>query len=112
MTLALDRFESVEVHRTEAAAGSPRCSPLPRLVPKGGAYGYDLIAHVGCETFLRGRRLESVAGEFPQIPFSSLYDVQHKFLFYFGHLHRQSAPVVPPLAERVAAGSAGRQSPA
>jgi hypothetical protein len=89
------------VHRTEAAVDSP----LPRLVPKGGAYGYDLIAYVGCETFLRGRKLESVAREFPQIPFSSLYDVQHKFLFYFGHLHRQSAPVLAARFQRRGGGT-------
>jgi len=101
VTLALDRFEAVEVHRTEAAVDSP----LPRLVPKGGAYGYDLIAYVGCETFLRGRKLQSVAREFPQIPFSSLYDVQHKFLFYFGHLHRQSAPVLAARFQRRGGGT-------
>lgn len=105
MTLALDRFEAIEVHRTEAAVGSPRSSPLTRLVPKGGAYGYDLIAYVGCETFLRGRKLESVAREFPQIPFSSLYDVQHKFLFYFGHLHRQSAPALAARFQRRGSGT-------
>ncbi len=52
------------------------------------------MAHVGCETFLQGRQLQSLAHEFPRIPFSSLYDAQHKFLFYFGHFHRQSAPVL------------------
>lgn len=52
------------------------------------------MTHVGCETFLQGRQLQSLAQEFPQIPFSSLYDAQHKFLFYFGHFHRQSAPVL------------------
>jgi hypothetical protein len=93
VTLELHRFGAIEVHRTGTAVGSLGCSSLARLVPKGGAYGYDLIAHVGCETFLYGRKLESVAGEFPQIPFSSLYDVQQKFLFYLGHLHRESAAV-------------------
>jgi hypothetical protein len=93
VTLALNRFEAVEVHRTDAEAALPSSAPLAHLVPKGGGYGYDLIAHVGCEAFLRGRKLESIAREFPQIPFSSLYDMQHKFLFYFGHLHRQLAPV-------------------
>jgi hypothetical protein len=67
---------------------------LAHFVPKGGTYGYDLMAHVGCETFLQGRQLQSVAQEFPRIPFSSLYDAQHKFLFYFGHFHRQSACVL------------------
>ena len=65
-------------------------SPLCDLVPKGSTYGYDLIAHVGCETFLRGRKLEEVARDLPRtIPFSTLFDLQHKFLFYFGHVHRQ-----------------------
>ncbi|MDY0169776.1 MAG: hypothetical protein RBS80_24745, partial [Thermoguttaceae bacterium] len=36
-----------------------RHSPLlGRLVPKGGKYGYDLIAHVGVQTFLEGRALQ------------------------------------------------------
>ena len=91
VTLQGDRFEAVEVHRVEDR-GAPCEKPLGRFVPKGGLYGYDLIAHVGCETFLRGRKLESVAHDLPRIPFSSLYDIQQKFLFYFGHLHRQSAP--------------------
>lgn len=84
-------FQAIEVTR-KTPAGGPLSSPLDKLVPKGGTYGYDVIAHVGCETFLRGRKLEDVARELPRkIPFSSLYDLQHKFLYYFGHLHRQSA---------------------
>ena len=94
MTMQFDCFRAVEVHRTRTPAGPPTSSPLARWVPKGGSYGYDVIVHVGCETFLRGRSLDSVAHEFPQIPFTSLYDLQHKFLFYFGHLHRQSAPAL------------------
>lgn len=94
VTLELDRFQAIEVHRKEAATGRAYSSPLASFVPKGGTYGYDLIARVGCETFLRGRKLESVAREFPDIPFSSLHDVQLKFLFYFGHWHRQSAPIL------------------
>ena len=51
------------------------------------------MTHVGCETFLRGRSLQAVAQELPQpIPFSSLYDLQQKFLFYLGHLHREATP--------------------
>ncbi|TVS14993.1 MAG: hypothetical protein EA424_17565 [Planctomycetaceae bacterium] len=94
MTLELNRFQAVEVHRQQATADSSACVPLAQLVPNGGTYGYDLMAHVGCETFLQGRQLQSIAHEFPQIPFSSLYDAQRKFLFYFGHLHRQSASVL------------------
>jgi hypothetical protein len=92
VTLELGRFEALEVHATQATTSSPRSSPLARFVSNGETYGHDLIAHVGRETFLGGRKLQSVAREFPQIPLSSLYDLQHKFLFYLGHLHRQSAP--------------------
>jgi len=65
-------------------------------VPKGGTYGYDLIAYVGRETFLKGRPLQQVAAELESlaIPFSSLHDLQQKFLFYLGHLHRQAAPLL------------------
>jgi hypothetical protein len=91
ITLGFSSFRAVDVRRT-TPAGDPVASPLDQVVPKGGTYGYDLIAHVGCQTFLHGRKLEDVAQELPRrIPFSSLYDVQQKFLFYFGHLHRQSA---------------------
>ena len=94
VTLELDRFQAVEVHRQQAVADSPAPAPLAHFVPKGGTYGYDFMTHVGCETFLQSRQLQSLAHEFPRIPFSSLYDAQHKFLFYFGHFHRQSAPVL------------------
>jgi len=91
VTRVFDRFQAVEVYRIRTT-GPSAGSALAAVVPKGGTYGYDLIAHVGVETFLRGRPLHRVAQEFPHIPFSSLYDVQLKFLFYFGYLHRQSAP--------------------
>jgi len=94
VTLELDRFQAIEVHREQAAADLSDSVPLAHFVPNGGTYGYDLMAYVGCETFLQARQLQSLAQEFPQIPFSSLYDVQQKFLFYFGHLHRQSAPLL------------------
>ncbi len=94
VTLNLEQFQAVEVVRTTGEKETSRIdSPLCDLVPKGNTYGYDLIAHVGCETFLRGRKLEEVARDLPRtIPFSSLFDLQHKFLFYFGHVHRQAAP--------------------
>jgi hypothetical protein len=98
VTLQFARAEVLQVHRQPAAGAAASVPPLARLVPKGGSYGYDLIAHVGCETFLRGRSLSGVAQELPPLPFSSLYDVQAKFLFYLGHLHRQRAAAV---AERL-----------
>jgi len=98
VTLGLSRFTAVEVIRDagqEDKAGRP-VSPLQTLVPKGGRYGYDLIAHVGWQTFVKGRTLQDVAEELQplNIPFSSLHDVQMKFLFYLGHLHRQRAGVL------------------
>jgi len=95
VTLELSRFTAVEVHR--AAKDEDKTVRLPSglqaLVPKGERYGYDLIAYVGWQTFVHGRTLQDIAAELPQrdIPLSSLYDVQQKFLFYLGHLHRQRA---------------------
>jgi hypothetical protein len=95
VTLELGRFTAAQVVRAtgqEDQSASP-LSALQTLVPAGGRYGYDLIAHVGWETFVKGRTLQDVAeGLRPStIPFSSLHDVQQKFLFYLGHLHRQRA---------------------
>jgi len=99
--LDLARFEAVEVVRTpgvDAPADGTfqgwHSPQLQMLVPKGGTYGYDLIVYVGKETFLKGRQLQSVAAELEPlgIPFSSLHDVQQKFLFHLGLLHRHAAP--------------------
>lgn len=100
-----DRFESREVVRTEGQAGGCRICHSPQLaalVPPGGRYTYDLIAYVGVETLLRGRSLRDMAVDLAElrIPFSSLCDLQQKFLFYFGHLHRQSAPRLRDYLER------------
>lgn len=94
VTLELSRFEAVEVVRTAPDSAARHAAPLAALVPKGGTYGYDLIAHVGVETFLKGKELKEVAAElrYGVIPLSSLHDLQLKFLFYFGQLHRQAAP--------------------
>lgn len=82
VTLELARFEAVEVLRRTPHEARRLCSPLADLIPKGGTYGYDVMTHVACETLLRGRPLQAVAQELPQpIPFSSLYDLQQKFLF-------------------------------
>lgn len=95
VTLELSRFTAVDVIRQtdprDDAAAPSRASQA--LAPRGGRYGYDLIAQVGWQTFVQGWTLQDVAGELAwlDIPFSSLYDVQMKFLFYFGHLHRQRA---------------------
>ncbi|MCP4458081.1 MAG: hypothetical protein GY816_08675, partial [Cytophagales bacterium] len=71
---------------------------LAILVPSGARYAYDLIALVGRQSYLEDRKLNSIHEEIinrhklPHIPFSSLYDLQRKFLFYLGEVHRQAAP--------------------
>jgi hypothetical protein len=93
VTLELSGFHALETVRTTSDHQSRRSSRLAALVPKGGKYGYDLIAQVGTRTFLEGRELQAVAAELRplDIPFSSLHDMALKFLYYFGLLHRQHA---------------------
>lgn len=78
---------------------------LAKIAPQGGRYAYDLIAHVGVENLLHGRKLQDLAADLAtlQIPFSSLCDLQQKFMFYFGHLHRQSAPRIRDYLQQRAA---------
>ena len=97
VSLRFSRFESQEVVRQERSHEGHVTHHSPQLaaiVPQGGHYAYDLIAHVGVESLLHGRKLQDLAKDLAalHIPFSSLYDLQQKFMFYFGHLHRQSAP--------------------
>ena len=93
VTLELSAFHAVEVVRTTSDHQRRRSSLLAGLVPKGGKYGYDLITHVGIEAFLHGRELRNIAAELSPlpVPFSSLHDLLMKFLYYFGHWHRQYA---------------------
>ena len=97
LTLELCSFQAVDVVRTASNHQPQRSPALAALVPKGGKYGYDLIAQVGTQTFLEGRGLQSVAAELRPlgIPFSSLHDMALKFLYYFGLLHQHyAAPVL------------------
>jgi len=100
VSLNFSRFQAKEVVRQEKCQGQTRTHHSPQLaavVPKGGRYAYDLIAHVGVQSFLKGRPLQDVWQQLNDqrpslnIPFSSLYDVQRKFLYYFGQLHAQAA---------------------
>ena len=100
-SLQFGDFEAQETIRQEKGDNQQkthRSKSLSFLVPKGHAYAYDLIAHVGIQTFLKGQKLTDVHQElaeqnrFQQIPFSSLYDVQRKFLFYLGERHKQASP--------------------
>lgn len=79
-----------------AAASAP--SALLPWVPKGGRYAFDLIVEVGVQTFLATQTLAELQTALRQrtpsleLPVSSLYELGHRFLFYFGALHTQAAP--------------------
>ncbi len=99
-SLNFSTFEAKEVTRREETGGQRtvrRSAELAQIVPRGHRYAYDLIAKVGCRTFLDGWRIEQIQAELPPgksgkpIPTSSIYDAQHKFLFYFGCLHHEAA---------------------
>ena len=101
VTLNFNKFQAREVVRREKTNGQStirRSLEIPMIVASGQRYGYDLIAKVGCRTYLDGWKMNEIKEEIcppgsgRMIPMSSLYDIQHKFLFYLGELHRQAAP--------------------
>jgi hypothetical protein len=104
VTLRYGRFYAREVVRqkTTESGGTqpiPSCD-LARLVAHGCQYGYDLVAHVGLESFLFGRRLQAIQQNLQanrpsiHIPTSSLDELRRRFLFYLGQAHRHAAPVL------------------
>jgi len=99
VSLNFSKFQAKEVIREDKKKALPlHCPELAALVPSGARYAYDLIAFVGRKSYLEGCKLNSIHDEIinhhrlPHIPFSSLYDLQRKFLFYLGEVHRQAAP--------------------
>jgi hypothetical protein len=101
VSLGQGRFQAREIVRQQTGHGRSmiwRSAQLATLVPSGASYAFDLIAHVGVESYLRGRALQDIgrelAGRRPAInmPLTSLWDQQQKFLFYLGQLHQQAAP--------------------
>lgn len=94
----LGMFRAREVVREceiDGAVQIKRSQQLDAIVPKGSRYAYDLICEVGTSFFLHHRSLTDIAEEScPNIPFSSLWDLLHKFLFYFGAMHRMKAPLL------------------
>ena len=101
VSLNFSRFQAREVIREKIEDGKKLTFHSPRLtsiVPSGARYAYDLIALVGIKSYLENRKLKSIQEEIsnryglPSIPFSSLYDLQRKFLFYLGQVHQQAAP--------------------
>lgn len=104
VTLKHGRFSAREVVRQKTTASGetqpiPSCE-LAHLVAPGCRYGYDLVAHVGLESFLFGRRLQGIhenlraEGLSIDIPTSSLDELRRRFLFYLGQVHRHAAPVL------------------
>lgn len=96
-------FQAHETVRCPSGEEPPvlrHSAQLAELVPSGARYGFDLLAHVGVETFLHGHSLdelrEALSARQPAIPIppSSLWDQQQKFLFYLGCLHEQAAPLL------------------
>jgi hypothetical protein len=101
VSLNFSKFQAREVVRERKEDGKTLTFHSPGLmstVPSGARYAYDLIAFVGRKSYLEGRKLKSIQEEIsnqyglPYIPLSSLYDLQRKFLFYLGAVHRQAAP--------------------
>lgn len=101
VSLRHGRFQACEIVRQ--AAGDGRAAPgrsaeLAEIVPSGARYGFDVIAHVGVQTYLRGRSLQDLREELAhrqpalKLPLSTLWDQQQKFLFYLGCLHQQAGP--------------------
>jgi hypothetical protein len=90
--------EVVRRTRTPDGRTSTRHSAeLAHLVAPGCRYGYDLVAHVGRESFLHGRRLAEIQHDLEQgspsiqLPTSSLDELRRRFLFSVGEVHRQAA---------------------
>jgi hypothetical protein len=103
VSLEHGRLQACETVRHAAGDSRPqpgRSAQLAEIVASGARYGFDLIAHVGVETYLHGRCLKDLRGELASrcpaidIPLSTLWDQQRKFLFYLGCLHRQAAPLL------------------
>jgi hypothetical protein len=101
VSLNFSKFQAREVIRERKEDGKRVTFHSPRLeavVPSGARYAYDLIAFVGIKSYQENRKLKSIQEEISNryglasIPFSSLYDLQRKFLFYLGEVHRQAAP--------------------
>lgn len=101
VSLNFSTFQAKEIIRANTDENILyRSSELATIVPSGARYTYDFIAFVGTQTYLEGRKLKEIEKELvnrhvgSRIPFSSLYDAQRKFLFYFGALHQQAAPQI------------------
>jgi hypothetical protein len=103
VSLEYSKFRSIEIARRKkehSKTSTFRSPELAAIVPSGAKYSFDLIAFVGRKCYLEGCTLKSVNAEIEKrhglspIPTSSLYDIQRKFLFYLGELHRRATPEI------------------
>ena len=84
-------------HTPDGRRSTQHSAELAHLVAPGCRYGYDLVAHVGQESFLHGRRLAEIQRDLEQgspsiqLPTSSLDELRRRFLFSVGEVHRQAA---------------------
>ncbi len=104
VTLEYGKFRAREVVRQRTVESGEKqripSSKLAELVAPGCHYGYDLVAHVGLESFLYGRQLQEIQQNLQagrpsiHIPISSLDELRRRFLFYLGQVHRHAAPIL------------------
>ena len=101
VSLNFSKFQAKEGIRERGTNGKSlaiHSSELKEVVAPKTRYAYDLISFVGVKSYLEGRKLKEIHEEIVRkqptldIPISSLYDLQRKFLFYLGELHKQAAP--------------------
>jgi hypothetical protein len=96
----LQAREVVRVAATPEGRCVARSRELAQLAPPGCRYAYDLIVKVGLATLLEGRQLGEVAQQLLQgrpslvVPRSTLWQLQRRFLFYLGAVHRQAMPAL------------------
>ncbi len=97
ISLQYGRFQACETIRQHGATPVIQHSRLlADTVAHGGRYAFDLISYVGVESYIRGRSLKDIRRELIEhtptlaIPMSSLWDQQQRFLFYLGHLHKNT----------------------
>jgi hypothetical protein len=100
VSLRLGTFQAREIVRYQDGERPRRSAQLADMVPPGARYGFDLIAHVGIESLLHGQSLDEIRKDLAgrpvpiDIPISTLWDQQRKFLFYLGHLHQQATGLI------------------
>lgn len=102
VTLKHGAFYAREVVRTcrppHGGCQTVASEELARLVASGCRYGYDVVAHVGVQSFLHGRRLEEIQDQLRaaqpalDIPLSTLDELRRRFLFYVGRMQQTAAP--------------------